>query len=50
MSVLAEGDAVGGGFEGDICVNQRYLLLILKKDNDDILIFLNQTAEYFFDD
>lgn len=40
----------GGCFEGDVCVNQRYLLLILKKDSDDILILLNQTAEYFLED
>lgn len=39
----------GGAVEGNVHVKQRYLLLILEKDNDDILILLNQTAEYFFE-
>lgn len=38
-----------GAVEGNVHVKQRYLLLILGKDNDDILILLNQTAEYFFE-
>lgn len=38
------------GVEGNVRMNRRYLLLVLKKDSDDILIFLNQKAEYFFED